>query len=52
MFCTTRRGGRKRAIGTLAPLVLLLMPKHRWSLDLSDQLTDVRCFRIMTVVDD
>jgi putative transposase len=48
-----RRGGRKRAIGTRAPMVLSLMPYQRWSLDfVSDQLTDCRRFRIMTVVDD
>ena len=48
-----RRGGRKRAIGTRAPMVLPLMPNQRWSLDfVSDQLTDGRRFRILTVVDD
>ena len=48
-----RRGGRKRAMGTRAPMVLPLLPNQRWSLDfVSDQLTDGRRFRIMTVVDD
>jgi putative transposase len=48
-----RRGGRKRGIGTRAPMALPLMPNQRWSLDfVSDQLTDGRRFRIMTVVDD
>ncbi len=48
-----RRGGRKRAIGTRAPMVLPLMPNQRWSLDfVSDQLTDGRRFRVLTVVDD
>lgn len=48
-----RRGGRKRAMGTRAPMVLPLLPNQRWSLDFaSDQLTDGRRFRIMTVVDD
>ena len=28
-----RRGGRKRAIGTRAPMVLPLAPNERWSLD-------------------
>ena len=47
------RGGRKRATGTRAPMVLPLMPNQRWSLDfVSDQLTDGRRFRILTVVDD
>lgn len=48
-----RRGGRKRAMGTRAPMVLPLMPNQRWSLDfVSDQLTDGRRFRILTVVED
>ena len=48
-----RRGGRKRAMGTRAPMVLPLMPNQRWSLDfVSDQLTGGRRFRILTVVDD
>lgn len=48
-----RRGGRKWAMGTRAPMVLPLMPNQRWSLDfVSDQLMDGRRFRIMTVVDD
>ena len=48
-----RLGGRKRAIGTRAPMVLPLMPNQHWSLDfVSDQLTDGRRFRILTVVDE
>lgn len=48
-----RRGGRKRTMGTRAPMVLPRMPNQRWSLDfVPDQLTDGRRFRIMTVVDD
>jgi putative transposase len=48
-----RRGGRKRAIGTRAPMLLPLRPNERWSLDfVSDQLTDGRRFRILTIVDD
>lgn len=48
-----RRGGRKRAMGTRAPMALTLMPNQRWSLDfVSDQLTNGRRFRILTVVDD
>src|SRR6266403_4747262 len=35
-----RRGGRKRAIGTRAPLMVPVAPNDRWSLDfVSDQLT-------------
>ena len=48
-----RRGGRKRAIGTRAPMTVPVAPNDRWSLDfVSDQLTDGRRFRILTVVDD
>jgi len=36
-----RRGGRKRAIGTRAPMLVPLRPNERWSLDfVSDQFTD------------
>jgi putative transposase len=48
-----RRGGRKRALGTRAPLTLPQGPNQRWSLDFaSDTLTDGRRFRILVVVDD
>lgn len=48
-----RRGGRKRALGTRAPMVLPQGPNQRWSLDfLSDAMTDGRRFRILAVVDD
>ena len=48
-----RRGGRKRAIGTRAPMRMPLAPGERWSLDfVSDQFTDGRRFRILTIVDD
>jgi putative transposase len=48
-----RRGGRKRAIGTRAPMMVPMAPNDRWSLDfVSDQFTDGRRFRILTVVDD
>ena len=48
-----RRGGRKRAVGTRAPMMVPLRPDERWSLDfVSDQLTDGRRFRILAVVDD
>jgi putative transposase len=48
-----RRGGRKRALGTRAPLTLPQGPNQRWSLDfLHDQLSDGRRFRILAVVDD
>ena len=48
-----RRGGRKRALGTRAPLALPQGPNRRWSLDfLSDTLTDSRRFRILAIVDD
>ena len=48
-----RRGGRKRALGTRAPLSLPQGPNQRWSLDfVSDTLTDSRRFRMLAVVDD
>jgi putative transposase len=48
-----RRGGRKRAVGTRAPMVLPQAPNRRWSLDfVSDALGDGRRFRILVVVDD
>ena len=47
-----RRGGRKRAMGTRRPLDQPLVANQRWSLDfVSDQLTDGRRFRILTVID-
>ena len=48
-----RRGGRKRALGTRAPMVLPLTINQRWSLDfVSDTLSDGRRFRILAIVDD
>ena len=48
-----RRGGRKRAMGTRAPMLIPMAPNQRWSPDfVSDQMTDCRRFRVLTVVDD
>ena len=48
-----KRGGRKRALGTRAPMLVPLQPNQRWSLDfVSDQFTDCRRFRVLTVIDD
>jgi putative transposase len=48
-----RRGGRKRALGTRAPLTIPQGPNQRWSLDfLSDAFAEGRRFRILAVVDD
>jgi len=48
-----RRGGRKRALGTRAPMTLPQGPNQRWSLDfVSDSLICARRFRILCVVDD
>ena len=48
-----RPGGRKRALGTRAPLVQAAGPNRRWSLDfVSDVLSDGRRFRVLCVVDD
>jgi hypothetical protein len=48
-----RRGGRKRALGTRAPMVVPQWPNDRWSLDfVADQFIDGRRMRILVVVDD
>jgi transposase InsO family protein len=48
-----RRGGRKRAIGTRAPMTLPQAGNQRWSLDfVSDTLSDGRRFRVLVIVDD
>jgi putative transposase len=48
-----RRGGRKRAMGTRAPMALPQGANQRWSLDfVSDMLADGRRFRVLVVVDD
>jgi putative transposase len=48
-----RRGGRKRAMGTRAPMTLPQGSNQRWSLDfLSDAFADGRRFRILAIVDD
>src|SRR5690348_14142306 len=48
-----RRGHRKRAVGTRAPISLPEMINQRWTLDfVSDALGDGRRFRILCVVDD
>ena len=48
-----RRGGRKRALGTRAPMVVPQSPNDRWSIDfVSDQFLDGRRLRILAVVDD
>ena len=48
-----RRSGRKRALGTRAPMAIPQGPNQRWSLDfLSDAFADGRRFRILAIVDD
>ena len=48
-----RRGGRKRALGTRAPMTIPQGPNQRWSLDfVSDAFACGRRFRILCVVDD
>ncbi len=48
-----RRRGRKRAMGTRAPMTLPQGPNQRWSLDfVSDTLVCSRRIRILAVVDD
>ena len=48
-----KRGGRKRALGTRAPLTMPQASNQRWSLDFAtDVLSDGRRLRILVVVDD
>lgn len=48
-----RRRGRKRAVGTRAPMLMPTGSNQRWSLDfVSDALSDGRRFRTLNVVDD
>lgn len=48
-----KRGGRKRALGTRAPMTVPQSRNQRWSLDfVSDALGDGRRFRILCVIDD
>ncbi len=48
-----KRGDRKRALGTRAPMPVPLAPNDRWSLDfVSDQFVCGRRFRILAVFDD
>ena len=48
-----KRGGRKRALGTRAPMPVPLTLNDRWSLDfISDQFVCGRRFRILAVFDD
>jgi putative transposase len=48
-----RRGGRKRALGTRAPMTIPQAPNQRWSLDFaSDVLSDGRRLGVLVVVDD
>lgn len=47
-----RRRGRRRAIGTRAPIVVPCAPNQRGSLDfVSDQLANGRRFRILALID-
>ena len=48
-----KRGGRKRALGTRAPMTIPQGSNQCWSLDfVSDSLVDGRRFRILCVIDD
>ncbi len=48
-----KRGGRKRALGTRAPMTIPQGSNQRWSLDfVSDALGDGRRFRVLCIVDD
>lgn len=53
LLTVRKRGGRKRALGTRAPMAIPQDPNQRWSLDfVSDALVDGRRFRILCVIDD
>lgn len=48
-----RRKGRKRAVGSRAPVPVAALPNQRWSLDfVHDQLASGRRFRVLNMVDD
>jgi putative transposase len=48
-----KSGGRKRALGTSAPMAIPQGPNQRWSLDfVSASLTSSQRFRILNVIDD
>jgi len=48
-----KRRGRRKALGTRAPILVEASPNARWSLDfVHDQLANGRRFRILNVVDD
>jgi len=48
-----RRGGRKRAFGTRAPIAIPQGTNQRWSVDfVQDTLVDGRRFRALAIVDD
>jgi transposase InsO family protein len=48
-----KRKGRRKALGTRAPILVEAKPNARWSLDfVHDQLANGRRFRILNVVDD
>jgi hypothetical protein len=48
-----KRGGRKRALGTRAPMTIPQGVNQRWSLDfVSDALSEGRRFRVLRVIDD
>src|SRR6202000_893984 len=48
-----KRGGRKRALGTRAPMTIPQDQNLRWSLDfVMDTLSNGRRFRVLTLVDD
>lgn len=48
-----RRRGRKRALGTRAPIPVVAQPNARWSADfVHDQMSSGRRFRVLNLVDD
>src|SRR6201995_5721917 len=48
-----KRRGRRKALGTRAPILVEVKPNARWSLDfVHDQFANGRRFRILNIVDD
>ena len=48
-----KRGGRKRALGTRAPMAIPQGPNQRWSLDfVTDSLVWGRRFRVLCIIDE
>ena len=53
VYSLGRRKGRRRVVGTRAPILVAAHANARWSLDfVHDQMANGRRFRVLNVVDD